>query len=96
MEVREPIDLMVTGSPCDPFSVQRAKRFQMGDVKNHAAYSVTMSSVISMYEKYEPYVGVVEQVMGFLYPLDTTTDRTPYDRPGVWSTSLANCLLGAW
>ena len=76
------VDVMVTGSPCDPFSVQRAKRFQTGAVKDHVAYKVTMSSVVSMYLKYQPHVGVLEQVMGFTYPLDVTTDETPYQRPG--------------
>ena len=81
-QVQFQADIMVTGSPCDPFSVQRAKRFQCGAVKDHVAYRITMSSVIDMYCKYGPHVGVLEQVMGFTYPLDTTTDETPYQRPG--------------
>ena len=75
-------DLMIAGSPCNPFSVYRAKRFSSGNVKNHVSFSVTMGSIIDMFQLFEPHVAVLEQVMGFLYPIDTTTSATPYDRPG--------------
>ena len=77
-----PVDLMVTGSPCDPFSQQRHKRFHTGDVKQHEAYAVTMATVVGMYRRFEPHVGIVEQVKGFLMPFDRTSDETPYSRPG--------------
>ena len=76
------IDLMVTGSPCDPFSVQRAKRWCNGSVKSHEDYSVTMSAVLQMYTKYEPHVGIFEQVKGFTMPLVAGGTTTPYDRLG--------------
>ena len=31
----ECVDVGVTGSPCNPFSTQRTKRFQNGDVASH-------------------------------------------------------------
>ena len=75
------MDLLVTGTPCDPFSVQRAKRFADGQVKHHEDYSLTMESAVNMYLKYEPHVGVVEQVKGFIMPLASGDNATPYDRP---------------
>ena len=37
-------DLGFAGSPCNPFSTQRAKRFQTGNVKSHDLYTVTDDS----------------------------------------------------
>ena len=76
------VDLMITGSPCDPFSVQRCKRFRAGNVKEHCDFKVTMQSVIQMYEKYAPAIGVMEQVMGFLMPFEKDGQVTPCDRRG--------------
>ncbi len=39
------IDLLVSGSPCDPFSTQRNKRFHETSVSDHADFSVTMDTV---------------------------------------------------
>ena len=79
----QPVDLLVTGSPCDPFSRQRPKRFVTGDVRMHAAFDVTMSVLLDMYAKFSPNVGIMEQVLGFLMPMDSTTTETPYSRPGL-------------
>lgn len=37
-------DLAMVGSPCNPFSTQRTKRFSDGNVKEHHLYSVTSDS----------------------------------------------------
>ena len=84
-ESEEPVDLLVTGSPCDPFSVYRAKRFASGSVKSHKDYDVTMSSVLDMYKKFEPHVGIFEQVLGFTQRLESgNSSASPYDRQGVF------------
>ena len=74
------IDLMVTGSPCDPFSVQRSKRFRHDAVKTHKDFDTTMDSVVSMYRKFEPSVGILEQVKGFIMPFVAGGAETPLDR----------------
>ena len=76
------VDLLVTGSPCDPFSVQRTKRFRHDDVKSHPDFDTTMTSVVAMYQKYEPKVGVLEQVKGFSMPFHSGSPGTPLDRRG--------------
>ena len=36
------IDLLVSGSPCNPFSQQRAKRYVTGDVAEHTYFNVPL------------------------------------------------------
>ena len=48
------VNLLVSGSPCDPFSMQRAKRFTTGNVKGHHQFDVTMKQVADMYLAAEP------------------------------------------
>lgn len=71
------VDLMMTGSPCDPFSTARTKRFHADSVRSHIDYKTTFKSVVAMYAKYEPVVGIVEQVQGFQRPIETGSDVTP-------------------
>lgn len=73
------IDLLFSGSPCNPFSAQRAKRFTEGDVKSHQEFSVTMQDVVASYQLYEPRIGVFEQVMGFTQPFSADDPTTPKD-----------------
>lgn len=70
-------DVGVTGSPCNPFSSQRAKRYQDGDVARHCSYETTMTSVVNFYQKVEPKLGVTEQVAGFDKPFVAGTTKTP-------------------
>lgn len=72
------VDLMLSGSLCPPFSTQRAKRFSSGSVKDHSAYSTTFCSVVDMYQKYEPVIGIVEQVSGFMQPIESGSATTPH------------------
>ena len=75
------VHLLMTGSPCDPFSVQRNKRFADGNVKNHCQFDVTMEKVIQLYQIYEPKKGLFEQVHGFCLPFEAGGDETPKHRP---------------
>lgn len=40
------VDLLMSGSPCPPFSTQRTKRFADGSVVSHDAFKVTMTTVL--------------------------------------------------
>ena len=69
------VHLAVTGSPCNPFSTLRTKRFVDG-AACHSMYNTTSQSVIQFYTLFEPHVGITEQVKGFdmaSSPHDTET-----------------------
>lgn len=70
-------DIGVTGSPCNPFSSQRVKRFAAGNVALHVDYETTMTSVVSFYATLEPKLGVTEQVAGFKQPMSSEDPTTP-------------------
>jgi len=72
--------LMVTGSPCNPYSTQRTKRFAVDSVRNHSLFDVTDKSTISLLKQYEPKKWLFEQVWGFTMPFSTATKETPKDR----------------
>lgn len=74
------VQLMVTGSPCDPFSTQRCKRFSAGNVKEHSAFDITMEKVVKLYAEHEPEKGILEQVWGFTLPFSPEDSETPKDR----------------
>ena len=76
------IRLLMAGSPCDPFSVMRGKRYQPGSVDTHGLTQVTMDSVLKAYQTFNPHMGILEQVEGFLKPISETDRSTPMDRPG--------------
>ena len=57
--------LLVTGSPCNPYSTRRAKRFAEDSISEHSMTTTTMESVVSTYRKYEPHTGIMEQVTVF-------------------------------
>lgn len=79
----EEIDLMMSGSPCTPFSTQRAKRFVHGDIADHRDFATTMQTVLSMYKNNEPKIGLFEQVMGFCRPMSSVEKESPKERRGV-------------
>lgn len=70
-------DFGVTGSPCNPFSCQRTKRFANGDVSSHQSFQTTMSGVIDWYEVVQPKIGITEQVLGFDLPFSSSNRQTP-------------------
>ena len=71
------VDIGVAGSPCNPFSTQRSKRYVTGDVAAHESFEVTMVSVIGFYRTIEPKLGVTEQVAGFDQPFSHEQRATP-------------------
>ena len=73
------VSLLFTGSPCDPFSQQRSKRWSDG-VSVHSQFDLTMSSVVNLYTLYEPRAGVFEQVHGFTLPFNKGGGETPKQR----------------
>lgn len=77
------VDLLLAGSPCDPYSIQRAKRFKPGAVLDHGLCGVTMDKVVNMFRVFEPKVGVLEQVRGFEMPLEQGSAESPCERLGV-------------
>ena len=79
------VSVLVVGSPCDPFSVLRNKRFVDGNVKSHASFETTFTHVVQLVKKYHPYVAIFEQVMGFDMPFTSGSKETPYQRPAVRS-----------
>ena len=82
------VNLMCTGSPCDPFSMQRSKRWSDG-VAVHSQFDLTMGYVIDLYKLYEPRAGVFEQVHGFTLPFDKGGTETPKERHRV-------AAMGGW
>ena len=73
------ISLGVTGSPCNPFSTIRTKRFHDGSVVDHSMTLTTMDSVVQFYKKFEPRCGITEQVKGFGMRLSSSVSTTPLD-----------------
>ena len=70
-------DIAITGSPCNPFSSQRSKRYVEGNVAAHCSYETTMTSVVDFYETIEPKLGITEQVSGFDKSMSAGSDHTP-------------------
>ena len=76
------VHLLISGTPCNPFSKQNSrKRWSTGHVKGHASYGLTMQTLLGLYKKYAPLIGVMEQVCGFDMAYDSATSETPYARP---------------
>ena len=77
------VHIGVTGSPCNPYSTQRCKRFADDSVASHSMTTTTMDSVIAFYKKFEPKVGVTEQVKGFDMRESSSDPTTPCSKlPG--------------
>ena len=87
----ESVQLLVTGSPCDPFSQLRSKRFADGSVAGHGQFNITMMEVISLYTRYEPLVAIFEQVRGFGMPFSAGGTETPKSRQGLWICEVTAC-----
>ena len=74
------VDLMMTGTPCNPFSTMRSKRYASGNLKEHSLFDTTMKSAIALYASVEPKQGIFEQVWGFCQPNEAGSSETPKDR----------------
>ena len=77
------VGLAVTGSPCNPYSTKRAKRFSSGNIAAHSMHGTTLTSVVEMYQEVEPRAGITEQVQGFCMSTSSEDTTTPYERPGL-------------
>lgn len=87
---KKDVDILLSGSPCDPFSMQRSKRFGDDSVKTHYQFEVSMKQVIDLYIVYEPLKMVFEQVMGFTMPFEKGGQSTPKEMFPVLTGKLAN------
>ena len=72
-------DMCVAGVPCKPYSLQRAKRFNTGSVKNHMSFSTMFVDWIEWLDRYDPKTGILENVMGLDQPEDRFSTITPLD-----------------
>ena len=71
------VSLALTGSPCNPFSTQRRKRFHEQSVSEHSMTQTTMSEVVQLYKKWEPRAAIAEQVRGFDMRTSNKDPETP-------------------
>ena len=79
------------GTPCNPFSVQRDKRFK-GTVTEHHLAEYTFSDARDMLAKFEPVHAIFEQTEGFAKPLVKGGQKTPQEMLLV----LVMALKGLW
>lgn len=86
------VDIGITGSPCNPFSTQRCKRWAEGNVANHVSFQTTMTHVVDFYKYVQPKLGVTEQVSGFDQPLSATDRRTPLQMLLVKTNQAVGCV----
>ena len=75
------VDYLVFGTPCNPFSTQRPKRFADGSVKSHQLAHHTFQEALDMLQAFEPPTATMEQTEGFGMREDSSTDTTPLERP---------------
>ncbi len=77
----EEVDFGICGTPCHPYSTQRAGRWAAtgaSSVTAHSEYSVAMSDFFEWFSVFTPRSVVFEQVMGFDKPLYAGATETPY------------------
>ena len=85
------ISMGITGSPCNPYSTQRAgKRFSDGSVASHPLHDTTMEHVVTFYKKFEPNVGITEQVRGFDMRYSSSVETTPLQMLLVLSVAVSS------
>ena len=70
------------GTPCDPFSKTRPKRWLDGSVKQHSDYNVTFKDSYNTLLTYEPRLVIMEQVDGFDLPYCAGDSESPKQRQG--------------
>ena len=79
---------LVMGTPCNPYSPQRAKRYHDGSVKAHGLHDLTFRTAYEMLTKYQPVTATMEQSFGFGLPEEQGSKTTPLDRPEVFGFPL--------
>ena len=75
-------DLLCMGTPCDPFSKTRPKRWLDGSVKQHFDYNVTFKDSYNTLMTYKPRLVIMEQVDGFDLPYCSGDSESPKQRQG--------------
>ena len=88
-------DLAVCGTPCHPYSTQRADRFKPNSVASHHEYDVAMKDFMIWLRNLKPRALIFEQVDGFMMPIDKNTSQTPYDRCEQFCEGSREQCLGA-
>lgn len=73
-------DLGICGTPCHPYSTQRAERFKSGSVDSHKEYDVAMEDFFGWFEAFQPRALIFEQVMGLNLPFEAGGQETPLSR----------------
>ena len=76
-------DLMVFGTPCQPYSTQRQKRWNEDSVMNHDLAARTFTDAYDLLAYFQPVSAVMEQTQGFDLPLYKGASETPMTRPVV-------------
>ena len=75
--------LAVLGTPCNPYSKGRVKRWADDSVKSHVSYDTTFKDTYAFLQCAEPRIAILEQVDGFLLRFSSTDAQTPHQRPSV-------------
>ena len=83
--------LGVSGTPCKPFSLQRAKRFQDGSVKSHPDFELTETHLVTWLTENCPETGFFENVRGWDVPETPADTDTPLRR----HTGIRVCVCAA-
>ena len=71
------------GTPCNPFSVMRSKRFHAESINSHHLSKTTYTEVYESLRVHTPVTATMEQSFGFNRPTSSDDPVTPLDRPGV-------------
>ncbi|CAE7629924.1 unnamed protein product [Symbiodinium sp. CCMP2592] len=79
-DLQTQVDLLVAGTPCNPFSGQRHKRFKPGSVANHALTSHTYKELLALVRKTQPTNIIMEQSEGFGKPVASGEAESPLDQ----------------
>ena len=77
----ENCSLGCSGTPCRPYSTQRAKRFVEGSVQEHRDHSLTDESLLEWIAEACPEAGFFENVEGWNLPEHQGSECSPLDRP---------------
>ena len=76
------VDYLFAGTPCNPFSPMRSKRFSDGSVKSHKMYANTFGDAFDTLTKFNPVSVTFEQSMGFDLPESVDSPVSPLQRLG--------------
>ena len=89
----EPCDLCVFGTPCNPFSEQRTKRYRDNSVVTRPLAEVTFRDAKQMVLKGQRKCLIMEQVAGFDKPEQAGETLTPLRRPYHTFCSLQSAFM---